>query len=47
MGRGSYGNVFKGKDKKTNEYRAVKIIQIITREDLNLCLKELEILRDC
>ena len=27
IGNGAYGNVYKGKEKKTNEYRAIKIMK--------------------
>ena len=27
IGNGAYGNVYKGKEKETNEYRAIKIMK--------------------
>ena len=47
LGRGSFGYVFKAIDKKSGQFRAIKIIPIKNPEEFNICLKELEILSAC
>lgn len=47
LGRGSYGYVFKGRDIITGQIKAVKVIPIESENELNICLKELEILSAC
>jgi serine/threonine-protein kinase 24/25/MST4 len=48
IGKGSYGEVFKGYSKKDSKTVAIKIIQILENEGgFESIRKEIEILQDC
>lgn len=47
IGQGSYGTVYKAREKSTGELKAIKIIQIEKEEMLQSCIKELSFLEIC
>jgi len=47
IGRGRYGEVYKARNRETNEFVAVKVIQAKREYDENQILKEVTILNEC
>lgn len=47
IGDGSYGDVYKARDKRTGVIFAVKITYVVDRQTLEGCLREIQILSDC
>uniref|UniRef100_A0A1I8J164 Mitogen-activated protein kinase kinase kinase kinase n=1 Tax=Macrostomum lignano TaxID=282301 RepID=A0A1I8J164_9PLAT len=47
IGSGTYGRVFKAKNRVTGQYAALKCVKIDPKDDLKSILTELHVLRDC